>query len=147
MEVLQIQFIDKVVDVPVNTPPAPGMEHVASTPATGYTASATAVTDIVATSSVNSDITDLMNPLLSITAGEASTLHVADTSLRKRKSSDTLKSPRLWAGARTQVQDDGIRHEIFCLEEAGTVYAAALTSPRTQTEVREGRSKVSEEDA
>ena len=35
---------------------------------------------IVATTGVNPDITDLTNPLLSIIAGEASTLHVADPS-------------------------------------------------------------------
>ena len=85
VEVPQVQYIDKVVDAPVNMQPAPEMEHVASSLATEYIASATGVTDTVAT----------------------------DSSLRKRKSSGSLQSPRAKAGMRTQVQDDDIRHEIF----------------------------------
>ena len=83
VEVPQIQFIDKVVDAPVNMQPAREMEHVASTLATEYIATATGVTDAVATAGVNLDITGLMNPMLSITTGEASTPHVVDSSLRK----------------------------------------------------------------
>ena len=88
VEVPQIQFSDKVVDAPVIMQPAPEMEHATPTLATEYIASATAVT----TAGVNLDITGLMNPLLSITAGEASTPHVVDPSLRKRKSSGSLQS-------------------------------------------------------
>ena len=134
-----------MVDALLNMQSAP-----ASTPATGYIASATAVTDIVATPGVNSDITDLMTPLLSTTAGDASTPHVADPLLRKRKSSDTLQSPHVRAGARTQVQDDGIQHEIFHvntpsgneMEEAASVHAATLTSPRTHSELGDVNSDV-----
>ena len=67
----------------MNMQPAPELEHVASTLATEYIASATAVTDTVATAGVNIDITGLMNPLLSITAGEAATPHAFDPSLRR----------------------------------------------------------------
>ena len=96
------------------------MEHVASTLATKYIASATGVTDTVAT----------------------------DSSLRKRKSSGSLQSPRAKAGMRTQVQDDDIRHEIFHMnvasadeiEEAASVHA--LTSTRTQSELDDVKSGV-----
>ena len=81
----QIQYIDKVVDGPVEMQPVPEMELVTSTLATEHIASATGVTDSVAT----------------------------DSSLRKRKSSGSLQSPRVKAGTRTQVQDDDIRHEVF----------------------------------
>ena len=74
VEVPQIQYIDKVVDGPVEMQPAPEMELVTSTLATTeYIASATGVTDIVATNS----------------------------SLRKRKSSGSLQSPRVRPGTRT----------------------------------------------
>ena len=94
------------------------------------------------------DITGVMNPLLSITAGEASTPHVVDSSLRKRKSSGSLQSPRAKAGMRTQVQDDDIRHEIFHvniasadeMEEAASVHP--LTSIRTPIELDDVKSGV-----
>ena len=113
VKVPQIQFIDKVVDAPLNMQPDPEMEHVASTLATEYIASATGVTHTVAT----------------------------DSSLRKRKSSGSLQSPRVRAGTRTQVQDDDIRHEVFHvniasadkMEEAASVHA--LTSKRTPSEL------------
>ena len=108
VEVPQIQYIDKVVDAPVEMQPAPEMEHVSSTLATEW---------------------------------EASTPHVVDSSLRKRKSSGSLQSPRARAGMRTHVQDDDIRHEIFHvnlasadeMEEAASVHA--LTSIRTPSEL------------
>ena len=148
VEVPQILFIDRVVDAPVNMQPDPEMEHVASTLATEYIASAAGVTDTVATAGVNLDITGLMNPLLSITAGEASTPHVVDSSLRKRKSSGSLQSPRVRAGTRTQVQDDDSRHEVFHvniasadeMEEAASVHA--LTSIRTPSELDDVKSGV-----
>ena len=137
VEVPQIQFIDKVVDAPVNMQPDPDMEHVASTLATEYIASAAGMTDTVATAGVNLDITGLMNPVLSITAGEASTPHVIDSSLRKRMT-----------GTTTQVQDDDIRHEVFHvnvasadeMEEAASVHA--LTSKRTPSELDDVNSGV-----
>ena len=104
----------------MNMQPAPEMEHVASTLATEYIASATGVTDTVAT----------------------------DSSLRKRKSSGSLQSPRAKAGMRTQVRDDDIRHEIFHvniasadeMEEAASVHA--LTSIRTPSELDDVKSGV-----
>ena len=79
--------------------------------------------------------------MLSITAGEASTPHVADLSIRKRKS-------HARAGVRNQVQDDNIRHEIFHviiasadeMEEAASVHA--LTSLRTRIELDDVKSGV-----
>ena len=118
VEVPQIQYIDKVVDGPVEMQPAPEMEHVTSTLATEYIASATGVTDSV----------------------------VTDSSLRKRKSSCSLQSPRVKAGTRTQVQDDDIRHEVFHvniasadeMEEAASVHA--LASKRTPSELDDVKS-------
>ena len=120
VEVPQIQYIDKVVDGPVEMQPAPEMEHVTSTLATEYIASATGVTDSV----------------------------VTDSSLRKRKSSGSLQSPRVKAGTRTQVQDDDIRHEVFHvniasadeMEEAASVHA--LASKRTPSELDDVKSGV-----
>ena len=115
VEVPQIQYIDKVVDGPVEMQPAPEMEHVASTLAIEQ---------------------------------EASTPHVVDSSLRKRKSSGSLQSPRVKAGTRTQVQDDDIRHEVFHvniasaddLEEAASVHE--LASKRTPSELDDVKSGV-----
>ena len=120
VEVPQIQFIDKLVDSHVNMRSDPEMEHVASTLATECIASATGVTDTVAT----------------------------DSSLRKRKSSGSLQSPRVKGGTRTQVQDDDIRHEVFHVniasadetKEAGSVHA--LTSKRTPSELEDVKSGV-----
>ena len=113
VEVPQIQYIDKVVDALVEMQTAPEMEHVTSTLATECIASATEVTDSVAT----------------------------DSSLRKRKSSGFLQSPRVKAGTRTQVQDDDIRHEVCHvniasadeMEEVASVHA--LASKRTPSEL------------
>ena len=82
------------------------------------------------------------------TEWEASTPHFVDSSLRKRKSSGSLQSPRARAGMRTQVQDDDIRHEIFHvniastdeMEEAASVHA--LTSLRTRSELDDVKSGV-----
>ena len=100
--------------------PAPEMELVTSTLATEYIASATGVTDIVAT----------------------------DSSLRKRKSSGSLQSPRVRPGTRTQVHDDEIRHEVFHvniasadeMEEAASVHE--LASKRTPSELDDVKSGV-----
>ena len=115
VEVPQIQYIDKVVDGPVEMQPAPEMEHVASTLAIEQ---------------------------------EASTPHVVDSSLRKRKSSGSLQSPRAKAGTKTQVQDDDIRHEVFHvniasadeMEEAASVHE--LVSKRTPSELDDVKSGV-----
>ena len=120
VEVPQIQYIDKVVDGPVEMQPAPEMELVTSTLATEYIASATGVTDIVAT----------------------------DSSLRKRKSSGSLQSPRVRPGTRTQVHDDEIRHEVFHvniasadeMEEAASVHE--LANKRTPSELDDVKSGV-----
>ena len=120
VEVPQIQYTDKVVDGPVEMQRAPEMELVTSTLATGYIASATGVTDSVAT----------------------------DSSLRKRKSSGSLQSPRVKAGTRTQVQGDDIRHEVFHvniasadeMEEAASVHE--LASKRTPSELDDVKSGV-----
>ena len=82
------------------------------------------------------------------TEWEVSTPHVIDSSLRKRKSSGSLQSPRVRAGTRTQVQDDDIRHEVFHVnnasadetEEAASVHA--LTSKRTPSELDDVKSGV-----
>ena len=57
---------------------------------------------------------------------------------------------RVRAGARTQVKDDGIQHEIFHvniasadeMEEAANVHATTLTSPRCQSELDDVKSGV-----
>ena len=82
------------------------------------------------------------------TEWEGTTPHVTDSSLRKRKSSCSLQSPRMKAGTRTQVQDDDIRHEVFHvniasadeIEEAASVHA--LTSKRTPSELDDVKSGV-----
>ena len=82
------------------------------------------------------------------TEWEASTPHVTDSSLRKRKSSGSLQSPRVKAGTRTQVQDDDIRHEVFQvniasadeMEEAANVHE--LASKRTPSELDDVKSGV-----
>ena len=61
--------IDEFVDLPAIKQTAPETEHSAG---------------------VSLDITDLVNPLLSITPGAASTLHVGDPSRHKRNGSDIL---------------------------------------------------------
>ena len=123
VEVPQIQYIDKVVDGPVEMQPAPEMELVTSTLATEYIALATGVIDSVAT----------------------------DSSLRKRKSSGSLQSPRVKAGTRTQVQDDDIRHEVFHvniasadeMEEAASVYElASKCTPSELDDVKSGMEHV-----
>ena len=103
----QIQFIDKFVDVPVSVQTDPEIELEVSTPVVEYTASASAVTDIVATAGVNLEMTDLMNPLLSITDGEASTPPVADPSRRKRKGSDIIQYPHEVGNGAREGRSDG----------------------------------------
>ena len=71
-----------------------------------------------------------------------------DASLRKRKSSGSIQSPRVKAGTRTQVQDDDIRHEVFHvniasvdeMDEAAIVHA--LASKRTPSELDDVKSGV-----
>ena len=94
VEVPQIQFIDKFVDTPVGVQAEPEIELEMVECTTS------------AWPGVNPDITDPVNPLLSITDGEGSTPHIADPSCRKRKGSDITQSPRARAVMRTHDDDD-----------------------------------------
>ena len=138
VEVPQIQFIDKYVDAPVGVQADPEIELEMPTPVVEDTASAW--------TGVKPDITDSMNPLLSITDGEGLTPLVADPSCRKTKGPDVIQSQRVRAVTRTHDDDD--RCEIFIgdiastddTEEDACAHAVAPASLRAQWELDETKS-------
>ena len=146
VEFPQAQFIDRVVDVPVTAQRLKSSSSIKYVDApVGVQADSeieleipTPVVEDTASAwtGVNQDITETMNPLLSISDGEGLTPPVADPSCRKREGSDIIQSPRVRAVTRAHDGDD--RCEMFLGDTASTdemegdayVHAVAPASSR-----------------
>ena len=163
IDVPQIQCLEPLVDVPVVTqqtaeilvvmlkqvPTLQRIQKMVEVPQIQYI-------DKVVDAPVEMQLTPEMQHVASTlaTEWEASTPHVVDSSLRKRKSSGSLQSPRARAGMRTHVQDDDIRHEIFHvniasadeMEEAASVHALTIIrTPSGLDDVKLGMAHVKED--